>query len=448
MDEPVDIELLEYVRIIAKRKSLILAGILICLVLAMVVTFKVTPVYEASAKLLVSQRQVVSADQSLGESYQAVLMSEKLAKTFSEMLEGRVAAEAVIKKLDLPITTVALVKRIEAEPIRETQLIKLSIKDTDPKRARLIANTLGEVFSKMVKDIEPASPKPSTYVQVVEPAVEPVDPISPKLVLNAIIALLVGLILSIGLAFLLERLDTSVKSADEVEKLTGMVSLGSIPLTNNKRAVIDNGNNHAVSEAYRSLRTNIQYLNFDNLVKVIVLTSPGLKEGKTTLSANLALILAKAGHGVLVIDCDLRRSRIHEVFGLPNDAGLASVLSGRSDIANTIRKGSVNGLNILTSGIAPPNPAELLGSKHMEEILKSAKEKFDYVILDSPPVLAVTDAAVLASKADGVLLASTFGRTNKQALAASQAALEKIGVRVLGFVINGIKPGGSYNYNY
>ncbi|HZD60750.1 MAG TPA: Wzz/FepE/Etk N-terminal domain-containing protein, partial [Anaerolineae bacterium] len=134
MDEPVDVELVEYVRIIAKRKSLILAGILICLASAIAITSRLTPVYEASAKLLVSQRQVVPADQSLGESYQAVLMSEKLTRTFSEMLKGRVAVEAVVKKLDLPITTAALVKRIEAEPIRETQLIKLSVKDTDPKR--------------------------------------------------------------------------------------------------------------------------------------------------------------------------------------------------------------------------------------------------------------------------------------------------------------------------
>lgn len=447
--EPVDIDLLDYIRIIAKRKVLIIAATLVCLIIAIVATRQITPVYEASAELLVSQGQmVVDQPSGYGDAYQAVIMSEKLANTFSKMLTGRTVVERAIKELKLSATPADLADKISAEPVKDTQLIKITVKDTNPRQAKQLANTLGEVFSKMEKKLETSPSKSATDIRLVEPAVQPTSPVQPKPALNAIIAVLIGLIASIGLAFLIERLDVSVKSTEDIEKLTGVTSLGQIPFTNVKNIVVDSDPHSLVSEAYRSVRTNIQYLNFDQSAKVILVTSPGAKEGKTTLSTNLATVLAQGGNKVLAIDCDLRRPMVHQMFDLSNDVGLANILIGKSDITLAMQQGPVEGLGIITSGPVPPNPADLLGSERMENLLNNAREIFDFIILDSPPNLAVTDAAVLASQIDGVLLASIFGRTNKHALATAKTELEKINARTLGFVINGVKLQKGYGYNY
>lgn len=450
-------ELQQYLKVINKYKWLIVLGTLVCLVSVFVITAQMPPIYETSIQLLVSQKQAMFYGDSSGDAYQATLLSERLAKTFSRMIENRSTAEKVIERLDLPISPVELVSKVSAEPIRDMQLIKVTVQDKDPARAQLIANALGEIFPKTIEDIKEKSGGNSSIqsqvsISVVEPAVEPLEPVNPRPALNLILALFVGLVVSTGLAFLFNYLDTTIKEVDEVEQLSGLISLGRIPAIqkNSEELVIKAEPQSLVSEAFRLLRTNMQYINFESTIKTIVVTSAGMSEGKTLFSANIAAVMACSGHKVLLVGCDMRRPRLHKIFGLSNETGLASALVEASSVHKVIQKTSIEGLDIVVSGPTPPNTVDLLESKRMRQFLEEASQSYDYIIIDSPPTTMVTDALVLATHADGVVMLARHGVTKKQAFANAKASLDKVNAHILGFVINAVNSvsAGYENYGY
>lgn len=205
-----------------------------------------------------------------------------------------------------------------------------------------------------------------------------------------------------------------------------------------------------VAEAFRTLRTNLGYTSPDRPLKSILVTSAGPEEGKSTLSANLAVVLAQAGSRVLVIDADLRKPVMHKIFELENRRGLTNALVEDADPAELVRATDLPGLFVLTSGPIPPNPAELLGSARMQRLLPRLVAGYDLVLVDTPPVLAVTDAAVLAPLVDGAILVARSGVTRTDMLREAKEALERTGVRLLGAVLNGLKPetDGYYYYHY
>ncbi|MCL6472839.1 MAG: polysaccharide biosynthesis tyrosine autokinase [Firmicutes bacterium] len=448
------VELKDFLKVITKYKHLIILGTLICLVATIVVTVYTPPTYEASLQLLVSQKQVVVGDSSTaGESYQAILTSERLAKTFSQMIENRSTAEKVIDKLNIPVLPTDLTKRIKAEPIRDTQLINITVQDKNPAQAQQIANTIGVVFKKMVEDIETTNKKTGdsqtlVSISIVEPAIEPTEPVSPRPVLNAVFAFIIGLLVSITLAFLLNYMDTTIKDVDEVERLCGLVSLGQIPKIpkGSNELIVKTEPRSIVAEAFRMLRTNIQYINFESTIKTLVVTSAGVSEGKTLFCANFAAVMARAGYRVLVVGCDLRRPRLHQLFNLSNDVGLANILIGTAGLDKAIQRTDIKDLDIVVSGPTPPNPVDLLESKRMERFLEEVNRRYDFIILDSPPISTITDALVLVSQTDGVLLLARHGVTNRQAFVDAKAALDKVNARVIGFALNASEKTGAYNY--
>ncbi len=437
-------ELLKFLEIAKKRKLIIILGVLVCFLSALVVTAYTTPTYEATAQLLVSQGQAAPRDQSSGESYQAVLLSERLTKTFSQMIVGRSLAEKVMEKLKSPLSPESLMTKVSAEPVRDTQIIRITVTDTDPVRAKNLADTYAEEFIKMVNKSIPSSAL--INLSMVEPATVPPSPVSPKPVLNAVLGFLIGIMASVGFAFLLEQLDITVKEPDEIEQLTGLRSLGNIPDV--KKPLLLNNNNSMVSEACRSIRTNLQYLNFDRSIKTFMVTSPSMGEGKTTVSSNLAIVLAQAGFNVLVIDCDLRKPSIGKLFDQSDAAGLSNVLIGAARADYVILPTDIDGLSIIASGPTPPNPADLLNSAGMDELLSSLEKNYDLIILDSPPTLSMADAPILASKADAVLMVTNFGKTKKSALVAAEDVLNKVGARLIGFAINKVQVSRSNSYYY
>lgn len=202
-----------------------------------------------------------------------------------------------------------------------------------------------------------------------------------------------------------------------------------------------------VSEAYRTLRTNIQFSNFDDKLSTILITSSGPAEGKSTTSSNLALTLAETGSKVLLIDCDLRKPSIHKKFNISNNRGLSNLLIGQYKFADVAQKYSDN-LCILTSGTIPPNPSEMLSSKKMKLFLEEAKAKFNYIILDTPPVIAVTDAQILSTMADGVLLVIASGQAEIAAAQKSKELLERVNANILGVVLNKAEVHKNKNYGY
>lgn len=204
------------------------------------------------------------------------------------------------------------------------------------------------------------------------------------------------------------------------------------------------------AEAYRTLRTNIQFSSFDYRVKIIVITSSGPSEGKTTTSCNLAIVTAEAGKRTILLDCDMRNPKIHKVFGLSNQEGISDVLVGETNFYEAVQKSEIENLYVLPSGTRPPNPAELLSSDKMERFIESLKEIYDYIIIDTPPVIMVTDAQILSKYADGCLLVVASAEADKNAAIKAKELLEKVKAKILGVVLNKLdtKRKGYYGYYY
>ncbi len=202
------------------------------------------------------------------------------------------------------------------------------------------------------------------------------------------------------------------------------------------------------AEAYRTLRTNIHFSSLDETVKTIVVTSSQPDEGKSTIVANLGITMAQSGMKVLAIDCDLRRSMLHRKFDLPNLEGLTSILAGRKNLQECIKAIEMPNFFILTSGPVPPNPAELLGTKKMKNLIEELKGIFDIILIDAPPVLAVTDSQVLAAICDRVLLVASYGETDKKDVVRSKELIDKVGAKILGIIINKVPNKAKKYYDY
>jgi len=305
----------------------------------------------------------------------------------------------------------------------------------------------------------------SGYVTVIDQATSPFAPISPNRRRIFLTALIFGAILGLGAAVVLENLDDSVKSPDEVREQFGLPVVGTIPGIKDSDVPGENGVEVArrlathfdprspVAEAYRSLRTNLAFARAHEQMRVLVLTSPGPADGKSTTVANLAITFAQQGQRTLLVDGDLRRAVLDRMFKVPRSPGLTDVLVGRAQLRDVIHATEIEHLSVVGSGPFPPNPSELLGSSAMREVLNYAKAEFDVVLIDSPPLLAVTDAAVLATMADGAILVIRVGSTAKAAVRRAIAQLQTVHGRIVGAVLNDVdlRSGafsGSYGYYY
>lgn len=219
--------------------------------------------------------------------------------------------------------------------------------------------------------------------------------------------------------------------------------------SNNDRVVISQVNPKSpISEAYRALRTNIQFSAADEEIRVVMITSAGPGEGKSTTVSNLAVTYAQADQKVLVLEADLRKPTVHKMFQQTNRTGITNVMTNQATLNDVIRKTHIPNLHVITSGPIPPNPSEILGSKKMQLALEELKELFDIIIIDTPPVLAITDAQVVATNCDGVILVLDSGRVKRDAAIKAKANLEHVNARILGVVLNNVKRGGADSYYY
>ena len=299
-------------------------------------------------------------------------------------------------------------------------------------------------------------------VRIMDYAKTPHSPIKPRKKLNAMLGLLMGFMLGGGLAFLLAYLDTSVRTIEDVEKYFSWPVLGIIPRFDHAdeepsgktspseiEPVVSKYPKSVSAEAYRTLRTNIQLSNLDHPPRFLVITSAGPLEGKSTTTLNLAVALAQRESKILLVDGDLRKSTIHKVLHLDNSTGLAdSILNHGSLEAAIKRLDSVANLSVLTSGSAPSNPSELLGSSRMRSLVEQVKKEYDYVVFDTPPLMSVSDGAVLASQADGILIVISPGKLRREIARHTKELLDRIGTPVLGCVLNGVEPSHSNYYYY
>jgi non-specific protein-tyrosine kinase len=270
-----------------------------------------------------------------------------------------------------------------------------------------------------------------------------------------LLAAIVGAMLALGGVFLLEYLDDTIKDPDLVRDQTGMPTLAAVVTIPGagpaERLVTLSSTRSPAAEAYRVLRTNLQFSSLDKPVRTLLVSSPSPGEGKTTTAANLAAVMAQAGQRVVLVDCDLRRPNIHRLFQVANNNGLTTaLLHAGADPAAFLQETSLPGLQVLTTGPIPPNPSELLSSERMHELLEKLQAQADMVVLDSPPVLAVADASILATRADGTLLVVSAGETRLDMLVKALERLDGLSVRPLGLVLNKLseRRGGYYYYYY
>jgi capsular exopolysaccharide synthesis family protein len=508
------VELRDYLNVIFARKWVIIQAVVVVTLTALIVSLLQPAVYEGEAKVLISEKGS-SADifGSLGLDFSS--QPERGLQTQVQLMQVRPLLENTIRELELGVLPDALGGRVTVSAVGQTNIVTITARDGDPEVAAAIANTLADEFVSWSRDykresITSAVEEVETRLEVakeeilklgreiqeqgksddlaaelsiatgnyttlaakleelrinaqletgsgrvVSPAVVTTEPVEPTPARNAALGLVVGLVFGLGMAFLYEYLDNTIKSSEEIERLVGAPVLGMIPgekyeKNERRRASILTHPGGAGAEAYRALRNNLDFINFQHDIKTLLVTSAAPAEGKSTVSANLAAGLAQAGKRVVLIACDFRKPTTHQFFGVRNQIGLSDVLTGQRTLKAAVQR-PIDDLDllVLTSGKIPPNPSELLGSEKMRDLLEEFKESADWVIIDTPPLLAVADGAAAARYADGVLLVTRGGTSTREAVRHAGEMVTSAGGRTIGVVVWGLEglPGrGGYGY--
>ena len=437
-------ELSGYLVLVRRWWWLLIAGAALAGLAAFLVTRTITPMYSASATLLVDLTQ-----QPGTVVYNDILASERLTKTYGELITQRPVLESVLSGGEFSDLTVGgLRKNLDVSITRDTQLLKISATDEDPGQAARLANAVATTF---VEQQNALSVTRSSTVSIVESAEPSSSPVSPNLRLNILLAVAVGFILAGGLALVLEYLDDTVKTPDDVKAVADLPILGEVGRWRSQKDeihMVKRGERVAEREAYGMLRTNVRFSTLGKSMQVLLVTSANAGEGKSTTAANLAAAIAETGKKVVLVDADLRRPSLHRAFGLENHTGLTTaLLKDTPGLGDVFRPAPYASLLLMTSGPLPPNPAELLDWEGFDALLERLKRDVDLVVLDSPPVLVVADARILAAKADATILVIDSGRTRAGAVRKALQALTTANATVLGVVLNKVRR-GSRAYDY
>ena len=442
-------ELKDYIRVIRKRWRIIMAAMLVVLAGAALATTFSPKVYEAQTQLFVS----TSGGNDSGALLQGSSFTQQRVKSYADIMTSPKVLDPVIEKLGLDTTAAKLATQITATVPLDTVLIQVTVTDGSPRRAAEVADALGKEFTTAVAELEAVSkttPSP-VKVSIVSTPTVPTAPISPKPTRNLALGVVLGLLLGLGLALLRDLLDTTIKGEKDCAEVTEATVLGSIGFDPDaaKRPLILQADPHSGrAEAFRTLRTNLQFVDAANHPRSILFTSSLPAEGKTTTSANLAITMAAGGARVCVVEGDLRRPRLLEYMGMDGSVGLTNVLIGQANLSDVLQQFTNASLYVLGAGSIPPNPSELLGSAAMEKTLRELESRFDVVIIDAPPLLPVTDAAVLSTITGGTIVVVGSGLVDRDHLARSLQSLDAVNGRVLGLVLNQLPTKGADAYSY
>ncbi len=432
---------------------LIIACVLVGVAVAATYSLMTAPKYQTSTQLYVSVQGGDTAGSAV-DLVQGTSFARQAVTSYVDVVDTAIVLDRVIEELGMDTTTSQLANKISAESPQNTVLINVTVTDTDAGQAAEIANKVGEVFSDVVVNQleKPEGDAPSLVrIETVQPAVAPTDPVSPNVKLNIVLGLLLGLAVGIGVAVLRFVLDTRIHSQHDIEQVTDSTLLGGIALDPDakKRPLVVHADPRSPrAESFRSLRTNLQFVNVQGGPRSYVITSSIPGEGKSTTAANLAISLAETGAKVALVDGDLRLPKLAEYMGIEGSVGLTDVLIGRADLVDVLQKWGRGQLFVLPSGQLPPNPSEMLGSEAMERTLKTMTDAFDYVLIDAPPLLLVTDAAVVSKLTGGAIMIAASGRTKRQELANAVRTLEGIGSKLVGVIVTMLPTKGPDSYAY
>jgi capsular exopolysaccharide synthesis family protein len=437
-------------RLLRDRWRLVLGVTLLAIAVSGLFTWRETPQYASQTTLIVSAWGGLD---DAASAYQGNLLSQQKVKSYTELLHSQRVMAGVVQRLDLDLTPRQLSGKVTSAAIPDTSLLTVTVRDPSPTRARAIANAIGTEFLELIPTLEPTQDgRPVVRVTVVSRAEVPSSPVSPRPARNLALAGVLGLLVGFGLAVARRALDTSVKAVEQAEKISRAPSLGSVPFdsTAGRLPLIELATSTPRAEAFRKIRTSLQFVNVDRPHQAILITSAVPAEGKSLTACNLAVALAEAEKRVILVEGDLRRPTVSRYLGLPNGVGLTNVLLGQVQLENAVQWWGGRLLATLTSGPIPPNPTALLSSHRLRDLLGELRDSYDLIIIDSPPALPLADAAALASSCDGVLMVVRHGKTRHEQLRAAVRAVENAGASVLGTILNQTphKRDSYYTYKY
>lgn len=426
----------EHLGVLRERVWWVVLGVTLGLLAGVLVALLVPPTYSARISMYVAAQD----DGDATDAYQGAQLSQARVISYVALVTRPRVTRTVISELGLGVTPEELAKDITASGEQDSVLLDVSVATHDPDESVRIANAIGRVFPEAVGELERplrAGAVPPVVVRVVEPT-EAAEVTSPSWPIPVAFGLLVGAVVGVCLALLRNATDTSVTSASAVRGITGLPLLATTYV--DRAATADafvptrDAPSSSTAEAVRRLRTNLQYLDVDAPPRVLAVASSVPGEGKTTLACDLAIALASGGSRVVIVEADLRRPAVAERFGLPRTVGLTDVLAGRVDLVDALQP-TGPGATVLASGPLVPNPAELLASERMARLLAEVGNRFDHVVVDTAPLLTVSDTAAVAPLVDGVLLVCRWGRTSRAELSESVEVLQSVSARALGAVL-------------
>ena len=441
-------ELHGYARALRRRWLIVVSCVVLAVGAAALLVARETPSYRSTVRMF------VSTPQSDGTAaYQNGLFSQQRVVSYATLITGEQVAIAVIDDLGLPMTPRQLQSHLTSRVVPDTVLFELTDTDESPQQARDIANAAGRAFTSLVADLESPAPGVPAPIKVttVDFADLPSTPSSPRPLRTFPLAIILGLLAGVGLALLREALDVTVKDLDRLGERVGAPALGLIGWDGDAKKFplpVQTKPQSAHAESFRQLRTNLQFVDIDQNTKTFVITSALPSEGKTRTATNLALVLAQAGQRVILLEADLRRPRVNKYLGLVEEVGVTTVLLGQISLTEALQQYGDLPLQVLSSGKLPPNPSELLASERMQQLLAELRDLADVIIIDAPPLLPVTDAAILAREADGALLVVRHGKTTFDQVDRSMDNLRLAGGRLLGTIVNMTPARGSSAYAY
>jgi len=448
----------KFLTIMRRHIRLFLAIALICVIGSAVASSTATRSYTAHAGVYFSTRTADSVD----DLAQGATFTREQMVSYASLALTPAVLEPVADSLGLTGGAVALGRQVSVSAPENSVVLELDVVDTDADRAAAIANAVAAQVITVVEDLAPEDPAgglSGVAATVVAPATVPLNPTSPRTVLDLAAGLVLGLALGVLAALVRGAVDTRVRGVEELAELTDRPLIGTLAAHPRRdQGILLVAEPHSPqAEAYRQLRTNLQFLDVGGRtpdavgtrtgLRVLTVTSSVAAEGKSTAAVNLAVALAETSARVLLVDADLRRPSIAGLLGLEGAVGLTTVLLGQVDVADVVQDWGTTGLQVLTSGTCPPNPSELLSSVGMRRLLETLREQYDYVVVDSAPLLPVADGAILSGLVDGVVLLANVTKVRRQQLAESLRTLAQVRAPLLGVVLNQVaRDGHAYGY--
>ncbi len=442
-------DLRDYLRALRRNWILVVSISLVGLIFAGGASALIRPTYTAETQLFVA----IQSSGTVSELQQGNTFSQARVQSYVKTVETPIVLQPVIDALGLPITSDELARRVKATTDTNTVLIKISVSDASPVQSAAIAAAVANSLIHAVDTLEKPKAGGSSPVSlsVISPASAPVVPSSPSTGINLAVGLLLGFAFGAAAAVLRGLFDNRVRGEADLRLVTDAPLLGGIvfdPTVTRAPLLTQAPFQSPRAESFRQLRTNLKFASVAGRGKSILVTSSLPGEGKSTTAANMAIALSQAGQTVCIVDADLRRPMVHDYLGMDRNAGLTTCLIGTADVNDVLQSWGEDNLYVLASGQIPPNPSELLGSEEMKQLILRLEEVFDTVIIDAPPLLPVTDAAVLAEYVGGVALVVGVHTIRRQDLERSLASLRMVGATLLGIVLNQLPTRGADAYGY